>query len=105
MAVPAHFSNRWQNRVRKITSTKIRVKFYEPKTRNSIFWQFLRNYMLGNSWKLYAEKFLETTCWEILGNHMLENSGGCWLLYEGGNYGTMLWYHTTVSRQWHLELC
>ena len=38
---------------------------YERKNRNSIFWKFLGNYMLGN--------FLETICWEILGNYMLGN--------------------------------
>ena len=31
---------------------------------------------------------------------MLGNLGN----FEGGNYGTMLWYHTTDSRQWSQEL-
>ena len=65
---------RAQNHERKNTSAKsgaqkykrkIRAQFYEHKTRNSIFWKFLGNYMLGN--------FLETICWEILGNYMLGN--------------------------------
>ena len=34
---------------------------------------------------------------------MLGNSGGCRLLFDGGNYGTMLQHQTTVSRQWYLE--
>ena len=33
----------------------------------------------------------------------MENSGGYQCLFEGGNYGTMLQYHTLVSRQWDLE--
>ena len=49
--------SRGQNHERKRTSAKIRAQFYEHKTRNSIFWQFLENYMLGNSWKPYAGKF------------------------------------------------
>ena len=65
--------SRGQNHERKSTSAKIRAQFYEHKTRNSIFWQFRGNYMLGNSWKLYAGKFLEiyagkfleTICWKI----------------------------------------
>ena len=74
--------------------------------------------MLGNFWKLhagkflklYAEKFFGTICWEIFwklyagkffGSHMLENSGGCWWLFDGGNYGTMLQHHATDLRQWH----
>ena len=36
--------------------------------KNSIF------YILEISWKLYTGKFLETICWEILGNYMLGNS-------------------------------
>ena len=33
----------------------------------------------------------------FLGSHMLENSGGCRASFEGGNYGTMLQYHTTIQ--------
>ena len=58
--------------------------WYQIRAQNSKF------YILAISWKLYAEKFLETICWEILGNHILKNSSGCRLLFEGGNYGTML---------------
>ena len=34
---------------------------------------------------------------------MLGNSVGSRRLFDGGNYGTMLRHHTTVSRQWYLE--
>ena len=34
---------------------------------------------------------METVCWEIRP------------IFDGANYGTMLWHHTTVSRQWYLE--
>ena len=60
--------------------------------------------MMEISWKLYAGKFLETICWEILGNYVLKNLGGCGGLFDGGNYGTMLQHHTTVSRQWYQGL-
>ena len=36
---------------------KIRVQFYEHKTRNSIFWKFLGNHMMEISWKLCAGRF------------------------------------------------
>ena len=39
--------------------------------------------MMEISWKLCAGKL-----------------GGCWWLHDGGNYGTILQYHTTISRQW-----
>ena len=32
----------------KDTKAKIRAQFHERKTRNSIRWKFLGNYMLGN---------------------------------------------------------
>ena len=51
--------------------------------------------MLGNFLKLCAGKFF--------GNYMLENWGVYQQLFDGGNYGRMLQYHTTVSRQWDLE--
>ena len=59
--------------------------------------------MLGNILETICwEIFLETICWEPPdGNYVLGNSGGCRRLFEGGNYGTMLRHHTTVSRQWH----
>ena len=65
-----------------------------------MFWKlyagnFFGNYMLGNFLKLYAGK--------LFGNYMLENSDGYQRLFDGGNHGTMLRYHTTVSRQWDLE--
>ena len=41
--------------------------------------------MLANSWKLYA------------GNILMETLGGCWWLFDGGNYGTMLWHQNTVQ--------
>ena len=66
MGIPAHF-----------------FKFLE-----TICWEIFGNYMLGIFLKLYAGKFF--------GSHMLENSGGCQLLLEGGNYGTMLRYDTAV---------
>ena len=53
-----------KSRVQKY-ERKILAQFYERKTRNSIIWKFLGNYMLGNSWKLYAGKFLETICGKI----------------------------------------
>ena len=75
--------------VRKITSPKItkntsatsRAQFYERKTRNSIFWKFLGNYMMEISWKLYDGNFLEL----YAGNFR-------WMLevLDGGYYGTML---------------
>ena len=52
--------------------------------------------MMEISWTLYAGKFL--------GNYMLRNLGGYQRLFDGGNYGTMLRHHTTVSRQWYQEL-
>ena len=77
---------------------------------------FLETILLGNCLKLYAGKFFETICWKFFGNYILgyfwnsydgnllmENSGGYQRLFEGGNYGTILQYHTTVSRQWDLE--
>ena len=51
--------------------------------------QILELYAGKFVWKLYAGKFF--------GSHMLKNSGGCRWLFEGGNYGTMLWYNTTVK--------
>ena len=39
---------------------------------------------------------METICWEIR-----VDAGG---FVKGGNYGTMLWYHTMDSRQWSQEL-
>ena len=78
MAVPAHFSNRWQNtqnHERKSTSAKIRAqnsKFYILEISWKLYaGKFLGNYMLGNScweisWKLSAGNLLmETMCWEI----------------------------------------
>ena len=66
--------------------------------------KYKRNFMNAKLRILYSGNFLETICWEILGNNMLENLGGCRLLFEEGNYGTVLWYHTTVSRQWYQGL-
>ena len=105
--------SRAQKYERKITRAKSRAQKYERKNTSAILRaQNSKFYILTISWKLYAGKFLKTICWEILGNicweilgnHMLENSGRCRLLFEGGNYGTMLMYHTTVSRQWHQGL-
>ena len=99
MSVPAHFSNRWQKYERKITSAEVRAqnaKFYILEISWKLFaGKFLGNYMLGN--------FLETISPD--GNYVLGNSGGYQRLFDGGNYGKMLWHHTTVSRQWYLELC
>ena len=72
------------------------ANLYAGEICKSICWKNLQIYMLEN--------FLQTICWEIFerkffGNYMLENSGGYQRLFDGGNYGTMLWYHTTVSRQ------
>ena len=65
-------------------------KFFE-----TVCWEFL---------KLNAEKIFDTVCWEIF----LETI--CWKIrvdggrfFEGGNDGTMLQYHTTISRRWNLE--
>ena len=84
MVIPAHF---W--------------KLYAGKVLETICWEIF--------WKLYAgkffgnnvlENFLETVCWEPPdGNCVLGNSGGCRQFFEGRNYGTRLWHHTTVSRQ------
>ena len=86
MGIPAHF---WKLYARKFLETicwEIFWKLYAGK--------FFGNYMLGN--------FLETICWEPPdGKYVLGNSDGCQRFFEGGNYGTMLWDHTTVSRQWH----
>ena len=68
--------------------------------------------MLGHFWKLYDGKFFRNY---MLGNfaiHMKVTSS--WKDSDGkfgwipaaflrGNYGTMLRYRTTVSRQWYLE--
>ena len=61
--------------------------------------------MMELSWKPHDGNFLETICWEILGNYMLGNWGEYQRLFDGGNYGTMLQHHTTVSKKWYLELC
>ena len=62
------------------------------------------NFMSAKIQILYSGNFLETICWEILGNYLLGNLGGCQWFFEGGNYGTMLWHHNTVSRQWYQGL-
>ena len=92
---------REQNHQKYERKNTIQTQFYELKTQNSIFWKFLGNYMLGN--------FLETICWEIFrihmmvtsadGNTLMENSCGYQRLFDESNNGTMLWHHTTVSRQ------
>ena len=51
--------------------------------------KFFGNYMLGNFWDPYDGKPPD-------GNILMENSGGYQRLLDGGNYGTMLWYHTMV---------
>ena len=52
--------------------------------------------MLGNVWDSYDGNLLmETVCWEI----RVDASA----FFDGGNYGTMLWHHTTISRQWYLK--
>ena len=80
MAVPAHFSNRWQKYERKIGKVcgKTRGQKFECKTTKpflAISW----NYMLGNSWKLYAGKL-----------------GGYQRAFDEGKYGTMLRHLTKV---------
>ena len=74
------------------------------------FFKFLETMCWEIFWELYAGNFFETICWEIFWklyadvNYVLGNSGGCRRLFDGGNYGTILRYHTTVSRQWVLVL-
>ena len=80
MAIPAHFSNRWQKYERKI-----RAQFYERKTWNSIFWKFLGNYMLENSRKLCAGKFGWVPAAFLVGVIMdqcknMESDAGYWFL-------------------------
>ena len=58
MAVPAHFSNRWQKYERKIGKVCGKIRAQNSSTK-------LLNQLLAISWKLYAGKFLETICWEI----------------------------------------
>ena len=94
---------RVQNHECKNTSAKIRVQNHRHKTRNSICWEiswklyagkFLGNHKMEISWKLYAGNLLmETMCWEI------QVDASSFL-----NFGTMLWHHTMVSRQWYQGL-